>query len=110
VVPAISSRLPIGTGRNPAVTLKEQALRLARAADELHQQLGRSPTTLELAEQHGLAEEEVLEALAVLSSRWEVSLDQPAGGDANPFLGELVAAPAARGGAREPPRPAWPGG
>jgi RNA polymerase sigma-B factor len=76
--------------------LKEQALRLAKAADELHQQLGRSPTTQELAEQHELAEEEVFEALAVLSSRWEVSLDQPAGGEADRCLGELVAAPAAR--------------
>jgi len=77
--------------------LKEQALRLAKAADELHQQLGHSPTTQELAEQHELAEEEeVLEALAVLSSRWEVSLDQPAGGEADRCLGELVAAPAAR--------------
>jgi RNA polymerase sigma-B factor len=76
--------------------LKEQALRLAKAADELHQQLGRSPTTQELAEQNELADEEVLEALAVLSSRWEVSLDQPAGGEADRCLGELVAAPAAR--------------
>ena len=72
---------------------KEQALRLAKAADELHQQLGRSPTTRELAEQLELAEEEVLEAVAVLSSRWELSLDQPAGGEADRCLGELVAAP-----------------
>jgi len=41
--------------------LKEQALRLCRAADELHQRLGRSPTTTELAEQLGIGEEEVLE-------------------------------------------------
>jgi RNA polymerase sigma-B factor len=75
--------------------LKEQALRLARAADELHQRLGRSPTTAELAEQLELAEEEVLEALAVVSSRREVSLDQPVGDDADGRLGDLVAAPGA---------------
>jgi RNA polymerase sigma-B factor len=76
--------------------LKEQALRLCRAAEELRQRLGRSPTTGELAEQLGLGEEEVLEALAVASTRWEVSLDQPAGDDPEGRLGDLVAAPAAR--------------
>jgi RNA polymerase sigma-B factor len=76
--------------------LKEQALRLSRAAEELHQQLGRSPTTLELAEHLGLGEEEVLEALAAASSRQELSLDQPAGADPDLRLGDLVAAPGAR--------------
>jgi RNA polymerase sigma-B factor len=75
--------------------LKEQALRLARAADELHQRLGRSPTTAELADQQQLGEEEVLEALAAAGSRRELSLDQPAGEDGDRCLGELVAAPAA---------------
>ena len=75
---------------------KELALRLSRAADELHQRLGRSPTTLELAEELGIGEEEVLEVLAAVSSRHEVSLDQPAGADAGLPLGELVAAPGAR--------------
>jgi RNA polymerase sigma-B factor len=75
--------------------LKEQALRLARAADELHQRLGRSPTTAELAEQLELAEEEVLEALAAAGSRRELSLDQPAGVDADGRLGDLVAEPRA---------------
>jgi RNA polymerase sigma-B factor len=75
---------------------KEQALRLCRAADELHQRLGRSPTTSELAEQLEVSEEKVLEALAAVSSRWEVSLDQPVGGDADHCLSELVAAPGAR--------------
>ena len=75
--------------------LKEQALRLARAADELHQRLGRSPTMAELAEQLDLGEEEVLEAVAVVSSRKELSLDQPVGGEADLCLGELVAAPGA---------------
>jgi RNA polymerase sigma-B factor len=75
---------------------KEQALRLAKAADELHQRLGRSPSTPELAEHLGVGEEEVLEALVAVSSRREVSLDQPAGDDRDLRLGDLVAAPAAR--------------
>jgi RNA polymerase sigma-B factor len=76
--------------------LKEQALRVCRAADELHQRLGRSPTTLELAESLEVGEEEVLEALAAVTSRSEVSLDQPARAEADLCLGDLVAAPAAR--------------
>jgi RNA polymerase sigma-B factor len=75
---------------------KEQALRLCRAADELHQRLGRSPTMAELAEHLEVGEEEALEALAAVSSRWEVSLDQPAGDQADQCLGDLVASPAAR--------------
>jgi len=76
--------------------LKEQALRLARAADELHQRLGRSATTRELAEELEIGEEEVLEALAAAGSRRELSLDQPAGHELDRTLGDLVAAPAAR--------------
>jgi RNA polymerase sigma-B factor len=72
--------------------LKERALRLCRAADELHQRLGRSPTTLELAEQLAMSEEEVLEGLAAAGSRLEVSLDQPAGEDGDASLGDLMAA------------------
>ena len=75
--------------------LKERALRLCRAADELHQRWGRSPTASELAERLGLGQEEVLEGLAAMSSRQEVSLDQPVG-DADLRLGDLVAAPEAR--------------
>jgi RNA polymerase sigma-B factor len=75
--------------------LKEQALRLARAADELHQHLGRSPTTAELADQQEMGEEEVLEALAAVTSRRELSLDQPAGDEGDRSLGDLVAGPAA---------------
>ena len=79
--------------------LKEQALRLCRAADELHQRLGRSPTTSELAEDLGMGEEEVLEGLAAVGSRVEVSLDQPASDDGEASLGDLIAA----AGAREEP-------
>jgi len=79
--------------------LKEQALRLCRAADELHQRLGRSPTALELAEHLGVGEEEVLEGLAAVGSRLEVSLDQPVGDDGDTSLDDLMAA----AGAREEP-------
>jgi RNA polymerase sigma-B factor len=75
--------------------LKERAMRLCRAADELHQRLGRSPTTSELAECLDVGEEEVLEGLAAASSRNEISLDQPVG-DADLQLGDLFAAPGAR--------------
>jgi RNA polymerase sigma-B factor len=75
---------------------KERALRLCGAADELHQRLGRSPTTTELAEHLNVGEEEVLEGLAAATSRREVSLDQPIGEDSGSCLGELVAAPEAR--------------
>ena len=74
--------------------LKEQALRLSQAADELHQRLGRSPTSSELAEHLEVAEEDVLEALAAAGSRREVSLDQPVGNELDGSLGDLVAAPA----------------
>jgi RNA polymerase sigma-B factor len=77
-------------------SLKEQALRLCRAADELHQRWGRSPTMSELAEHLLVGEEEALEALAAVTSRREVSLDQPAGADPNVRLGDLVAAPGAK--------------
>jgi RNA polymerase sigma-B factor len=72
--------------------LKEQALRLCRAADELHQRLGRSPTTTELAEDLGMGEEEVLEGLAAAGSRLEVSLDQPVGDDGDASMGDLMPA------------------
>jgi RNA polymerase sigma-B factor len=75
---------------------KEQALRLCRAADELHQRWGRSPTASELAQHLELGEEEVLEGLAAAGSRRELSLDQPAGDQGDRSLGDLVAAPAAR--------------
>jgi RNA polymerase sigma-B factor len=76
--------------------LKERALRLCRAGDELHQRLGRAPTTTELAGQLELDEGEVLEGLAAMSSRWEMSLDQLVGVEGDACLGELMAAPGAR--------------
>jgi RNA polymerase sigma-B factor len=80
-------------------SLKEQALRLCRAADDLHQRLGRSPTTTELAEHLGVSEEDVLEGLAAAGSRLEVSLDKLVGDDGDASLGDLMAA----AGAKEEP-------
>src|SRR5215204_1217886 len=74
--------------------LKEQAMRVGKAADQLQQTLGRSPTIAELAHRLGVAEEEVLEALAVAQSRQELSLDRPIGDDTTRCLGDLVASPA----------------
>jgi RNA polymerase sigma-B factor len=76
--------------------IKERALRLARALDELDQQLGRSPTVAELAAHLDEDEESVIEAMEALRSRSEPSLDQPAqpagdGGDGS--IGDLIAAP-----------------
>jgi RNA polymerase sigma-B factor len=75
--------------------LKEQALRMCRAADELHQSLGRAPTSGELAVHLEVDEEQILEAWAAMTSRRELSLDQPAGDDTDACLGDLIAAPRA---------------
>src|SRR5215218_6453656 len=90
--------------------LKEQALRVARAADELHQRLGRSPNSLELAEQLQVGEEDVLEALTAVTSRWEVSLDQPTGEENRPLPQRPAARAGSWGGAGGPDGPARTGG
>ena len=79
--------------------LKEQALRVCRAADELQQVLGRGPTISELAAHLEVSKEAVLEAWAAMTSRRELSLDQPVGDDGDACLGDLVAA----SGANEEP-------
>jgi RNA polymerase sigma-B factor len=76
--------------------LKERALQLCKAADGLHQRLGRVATSTELAAQLEMAEEEVLEGLAAASSRVEMSLDQPVGGEGDGCLGDLMLTPGAR--------------
>jgi RNA polymerase sigma-B factor len=43
-----------------------------------------------------MAEEQVLEALAVAQCRQELSLDRPVGDDIEVCLGDLLAAPGAR--------------
>jgi RNA polymerase sigma-B factor len=77
-------------------TLKERTMYLCRTVDQLQQTLGRSPTIAELAQRLQVAEEEVLEALAVAQSRQELSLDRPVGDDTKVFVGDRLAAPAAR--------------
>jgi RNA polymerase sigma-B factor len=66
---------------------------MCQASDELLQALGRTPTVGELAEHLAVDEEEVLEALAVASSRRELSLDQPVGDDPGTRLGDLLPDP-----------------
>jgi len=70
--------------------IKDLALRLCRAIDELPQQLGHSPTVPELAEHLGVSMEEVLEAIEVAQTRSAPSLDQPAGEDGEAVLGDFV--------------------
>jgi RNA polymerase sigma-B factor len=75
---------------------KEQVLRLYQTADELHQRLGRSPTTTELADHLRLTDEELLETWVAAESQIGLSLDRPAGDDADVSMGDLVAAPLPR--------------
>jgi len=70
--------------------LKERALAACRALDELAAQLGRAPTARELAERLGVSVEEAAEAIQVLSTRSQASLDQPLGGAEEATLGDLL--------------------
>lgn len=58
-------------------SLQEHYLTVVRAADDLTQQLGRSPRIAELAERTGLSEEEVLEAMELAAFQHPASLDAP---------------------------------
>ncbi len=60
--------------------VQERFLVTARAADDLHQTLGRPPTIKELSEVTGLDEEATIEALEVRSMHRLPSLDAPAPG------------------------------
>jgi RNA polymerase sigma-B factor len=79
--------------------LKDRALALCRALDELPQRIGRSPTVAELAEHLSATEEDVIEALEVARTRSAASLDQPVGDEGGVMLGDLLPAP---GPAEEP--------
>jgi RNA polymerase sigma-B factor len=70
--------------------IKDLALRLCKAVDELPQSLGHSPTVSELAEHLNATEEEILEAIEVAQTRFAPSLDQPAGEDGDAVLGDFV--------------------
>jgi RNA polymerase sigma-B factor len=58
--------------------LQELATRVTRAVDELNGELGRTPTTLEIASYCGISPEQVLEARATVTAHRAISLDQPA--------------------------------
>ncbi len=61
--------------------LQELSLRLNKVVAQLTQELGRSPTVPEIANQVGVSEEEVLEALESGQAYSTTSLDAPAGND-----------------------------
>ncbi|MEU1514427.1 RNA polymerase sigma factor SigF [Streptomyces sp. NPDC005811] len=71
--------------------LQELRLDLARAGDELAQQLDRSPTVAELAERLGLTNEEVVEGMAASNAYTASSLDaQPDEDDAEGALADRI--------------------
>jgi RNA polymerase sigma-B factor len=72
--------------------VKERALRLCKALDELPHTLGRSPTVPELAAHLGVSVDEALEAIEVAHARAEVSLDQQVSDDGDTSLGDRLAA------------------
>jgi RNA polymerase sigma-B factor len=76
--------------------VKERSLRLCKALDELPHTLGRSPTVAELAEHLGISEEDTLEAIEVVHTRSEVSLDQRIGEEGDTSLGDRLPAAAPR--------------
>jgi RNA polymerase sigma-B factor len=76
--------------------VKERSLRLCKALDELPHTLGRSPTVPELASHLGISEVETLEAIEVVHSRSEVSLDQQVGDEGDTSLGDRLPAPPPR--------------
>jgi RNA polymerase sigma-B factor len=61
--------------------MQELYLRLGKVVATLGQELGRSPTIAELAQEVQVSEEEVLEALEAGQAYRFASLDAPAGGD-----------------------------
>lgn len=68
--------------------LQELTIRVTRAADELRDEIGHSPTVAQLAERLGASEEDVLEALQAEEARRTLSLDVPQ------VLGDEESAPA----------------
>jgi RNA polymerase sigma-B factor len=76
--------------------VKERVLRLCKALDELPHGLGRSPTVPELAAHLELSQDETLEAIEVVQSRSEVSLDQQVAEDGDTSLGDRLPAAAPR--------------
>jgi RNA polymerase sigma-B factor len=58
-------------------SLQELANRVAGAVEELSSELGRTPTTQEIAGRCGVSVEQVLEARATVTAHRPISLDQP---------------------------------
>ena len=58
-------------------SLQEHYLEVVRAADDLAQELGRSPSIVDVAERTGLSEEHVLEAMELGAAQRPASLDTP---------------------------------
>jgi RNA polymerase sigma-B factor len=81
--------------------VKERALRIQQALETLPQRLGRSPTIAEIAEHLEVGEEQVLEAIEVMNTRAQPSLDQPVGDDSATSVGDLVPAPEGDGEAED---------
>ncbi|MER5641318.1 RNA polymerase sigma factor SigF [Kitasatospora sp. NPDC002227] len=74
--------------------LQELRIHLAKASDELEQQLDRSPTSAELADHLELPEEEVREAMVAAEAQSAHSLDAPAtegAGQGSPALAARLA-------------------
>ncbi|ARQ70336.1 RNA polymerase sigma factor SigF [Streptomyces marincola] len=71
--------------------LQELRLDLAKAGDELAQQLDRSPTVAELAERLGISEDEVVEGMAASNAYTASSLDaQPEEDDTEGTLADRI--------------------
>lgn len=61
--------------------LQEASLQVGRAARDITQQLGRTPSVADLVEETGMDEETVVEALAAGGAYRSMSLDAPIGDD-----------------------------
>ena len=77
-----------------ARTLKERALQVVRARDELTVALERSPALAEIGAHLHLTDEQVAEALEAIDTRKQLSLDQPIDEDGTTSFGALLPAPA----------------
>ena len=75
-------------------TLKELALQVVKARDQLTGTLERSPTVDEIAAHLHVTQEQVAEALEAIDTRRQLSLDQPVDEDGNVSFGALLPAPA----------------
>jgi RNA polymerase sigma-B factor len=71
-------------------TVKDNALRLARALDEVPRRSSGWPRSQDLAGRVNLTEEEISQAVVAIENRTLLSLDVPAG-EGSPPLGQLLA-------------------